>query len=317
MIGTGYVGLVSGACFADFGHHVICVDKDADKIAALQRGEMPIYEPGLDELVAANVKAGRLRLHHRSDGAGRRGRRGVHRGRHAVAARRRPRRPVLRLRRGARDRRGARRLHRRRHQIDRAGRHRRRGRAHHPRGRPDADFAVVSNPEFLREGAAIHDFKHPDRIVVGTDDARARKVIGELYRPLYLNQAPIMFTGRRTAELIKYAANAFLATKITFINEIADCARRSAPTCRRSRAASGSTTASAAKFLHAGPGFGGSCFPKDTLRADQDRAGPRRAAAHRRGGGGGQRRPQARDGAQGGGARSAAACAARPSRCSA
>ena len=167
--------------------------------------------------------------------------------------------------------------------------------------RPDADCAVVSNPEFLREGAAIQDFKHPDRIVVGTEDERARKLMAELYRPLYLNRAPIMFTGRRTAELIKYAANAFLATKITFINEIADLAEKVGADVQEIARGIGLDNRIGAKFLHAGPGFGGSCFPKDTRGADQDRARSRRAAAHRRGGRRGQRRAQAGDGAQGAG----------------
>src|ERR1700682_3113514 len=172
MIGTGYVGLVSGACFADFGHQVTCVDKDGDKIASLRRGEIPIFEPGLDALVAANVKAGRLDF--ATD----------------LSA------PVAAVERLI-------------HETN-----------------PSADVAVASNPEFLREGAAIRDFKFPDRIVIGTADERARKVLGDVYRPLSLNQAPLMFTARRTAELIKYAANAFLATKITFINEIADLAEK-------------------------------------------------------------------------------------------
>ena len=167
--------------------------------------------------------------------------------------------------------------------------------------RPDAEFAVVSNPEFLREGAAIQDFKHPDRIVVGSEDERAREVMGELYRPLYLNRAPILFTDRRTAELIKYAANAFLATKITFINEIADLARRSAPTCRRSRAASASTTASARSSCMPARASAAPAFPRTRVALLKTGPGPRGAAAHRRGGGRGQRCAQAGDGAQGGG----------------
>src|SRR5215467_7134335 len=222
MIGTGYVGLVSGACFADFGHQVICVDKDESKIAALHRGEIPIFEPGLDALVASNVKARRLDF--TTDlkapvaeadavfiAVGTPSRRGdghadlsfVYAAAREVAAAlsgftvviTKSTVPV-----GTGD------------EVERVIR----------QTRPDAECAVVSNPEFLREGAAIQDFKHPDRIVIGTDDPRARQVMAELYRPLYLNQAPILYTGRRTAELIKYAANAFLATKITFINEIAD-----------------------------------------------------------------------------------------------
>src|SRR3954468_19844170 len=226
MIGTGYVGLVSGACFADFGHHVICVDKDADKIAALQRGEMPIYEPGLDDLVAANVKAGRLSFatelkapvaeadavfiavgtpSRRGDGhadlsyvyAAAKEIAGALDGFTVVITKSTV--PV-----GTGD------------EVERVIRD----------ARPDAEVAVVSNPEFLREGAAIRDFKFPDRIVVGTEDKRAADVMAALYRPLYLNRLPILVTGRRTAELIKYAANAFLATKITFINEIADLCER-------------------------------------------------------------------------------------------
>src|SRR5664280_3463823 len=219
MIGTGYVGLVSGACFADLGHHVTCVDKDADKIAALRRGEIPIFEPGLDALVAANVKAGRIDFttdlaapvaaaeavfiavgtpSRRGDGhaelsyvfAAAREIAGSLGGFTVVITKSTV--PV-----GTGD------------EVERIIREQ----------RPDADCAVVSNPEFLREGAAIRDFKHPDRIVVGSDDARAREVMTEIYRPLYLNRSPILFTDRRTAELIKYAANAFLATQITFINE--------------------------------------------------------------------------------------------------
>src|SRR6188768_1439801 len=222
MIGTGYVGLVSGACFADFGHHVICVDKDDAKISALQRGEMPIYEPGLSALVAANVKAGRLSFTTDLTGpvaaaeavfiaVGTPSRRGdghadlsyVYAAAKEIAAAldgftvvvTKSTVPV-----GTGD------------EVDRLIRE----------ARSDAECAVVSNPEFLREGAAIQDFKHPDRIVVGTEDARALKVMETLYRPIYINRSPLIVTDRRTAELIKYAANAFLATKITFINEIAD-----------------------------------------------------------------------------------------------
>jgi UDPglucose 6-dehydrogenase len=263
MIGTGYVGLVSGACFADFGHHVICVDKDAAKIAALQRGEMPIYEPGLGALVAANVKAGRLSF--ATDltrpvaeagavfiAVGTPSRRGdghadlsyVYAAAKEIAAAldgftvvvTKSTVPV-----GTGD------------EVERIMRE----------ARPDADVAVVSNPEFLREGAAIRDFKLPDRIVVGTNDARASKVMAELYRPLYLNRSPIITTGRRTAELIKYAANAFLATKITFINEIADLCERTGADVNDVARGMGLDNRIGGKFLHAGPGFGGSCFPKD------------------------------------------------------
>src|ERR1700686_2948452 len=226
MIGTGYVGLVSGACFADFGHQVTCVDKDGDKIAALRRGEIPIFEPGLDAVVSSNVKAGRLDF--TTDltapvaeadavfiAVGTPSRRGD--GHADLSYVRAAAREIAQSLKGftvvitkstvpvgTGD------------DVERII----------TETNPKADFIVASNPEFLREGAAIRDFKHPDRIVVGTDDERARKVISEIYRPLYLNQAPIMFTGRRTAELIKYAANAFLATKITFINEIADLAEK-------------------------------------------------------------------------------------------
>ena len=267
MIGTGYVGLVSGACFADFGHDVTCVDKDAGKIAALERGEMPIYEPGLDELVAANVRAGRLKFTTDLPGAvegadavfiavGTPSRRGdghadltyVYDAAREIAARAR------RLHRGRSPSRPCRSAPATRSSASSA----RRGRT--------PTVAVVSNPEFLREGAAIQDFKHPDRIVVGTDDARAREVMTELYRPLYLNRSPILFTDRRTAELIKYAANAFLATKITFINEIADLARRSAPTCRRSRAASASTTASARNSCTPARAMAARAFPRTRWR---------------------------------------------------
>ena len=265
MIGTGYVGLVSGACFADFGHDVTCVDKDTAKIAALGRGEVPIYEPGLTDLVAANSRAGRLKFTNDLAGAvkpadavfiavGTPSRRGDG---HADlsfvydAAREIARAlagftiiitkstvPV-----GTGD------------EVERIIRE----------TRPDAEFAVVSNPEFLREGAAIQDFKHPDRIVVGSEDARAREVMSELYRPLYLNRSPILFTDRRTAELIKYAANAFLATKITFINEIADLAEKVGADVQEIARGIGLDNRIGSKFLHAGPGFGGSCFPKDTV----------------------------------------------------
>src|SRR5882757_2829629 len=265
MIGTGYVGLVSGACFADFGHHVICVDKDAGKIAALQRGEMPIYEPGLEDLVAANVKAGRLSFatelkapvaeadavfiavgtpSRRGDGhadlsyvyAAAKEIAGALDGYTVVITKSTV--PV-----GTGD------------EVERIIREE----------KPDAECAVVSNPEFLREGAAIQDFKHPDRIVVGTEDARASKVMAELYRPLYLNRSPIVTTGRRTAELIKYAANAFLATKITFINEIADLCEKVGADVQEVSRGIGLDNRIGSKFLHAGPGYGGSCFPKDTL----------------------------------------------------
>ncbi|THD81856.1 MAG: UDP-glucose/GDP-mannose dehydrogenase family protein [Phenylobacterium sp.] len=265
MIGTGYVGLVSGACFADFGHTVTCIDKDAAKIEQLKSGGIPIFEPGLDTLVAQNVKAGRLFFD--TDAAkavkeadavfiavGTPSRRGdghadlsyVHAAAEEVAGLvdgftvivTKSTVPV-----GTGD------------EIE----------AIIKRVRPDADVAVVSNPEFLREGAAIEDFKRPDRVVVGTEDDRARAVMRELYRPLYLNETPIQFTSRRTSELIKYAANAFLAMKITFINEIADlCEAVDADVQQVSRGI-GLDNRIGGKFLHAGPGYGGSCFPKDTL----------------------------------------------------
>src|ERR1043166_6683306 len=264
MIGTGYVGLVSGACFADFGHQVTCVDKDADKIKALQRGEIPIFEPGLDALVAANVKARRLDfatdLAVPVGGAdavfiavGTPSRRGdghadlshVHAAAREIAAALRGFTVVITKSTvpvGTGD------------EVERLIRE----------SNPEADFAVASNPEFLREGAAIRDFKFPDRIVVGTSDERARKVIGDIYRPLSLNQAPLMYTARRTAELIKYAANAFLATKITFINEIADLSEKVGSDVQEVARGIGLDNRIGSKFLHAGPGFGGSCFPKDT-----------------------------------------------------
>lgn len=279
MIGTGYVGLVSGACFADFGHQVICVDQDAAKIAALMRGEMPIYEPGLEDLVAANVRAKRLSFSTALKPAvvdaeaifisvGTPSRRGdghadltfVHAAANEIAAAlgrysvviTKSTVPV-----GTGD------------EVERIIRE----------ARPDAQFAVVSNPEFLREGAAIRDFKHPDRIVVGTADMRARELMQELYRPLYLNAAPILFTDRRTAELIKYAANAYLATKITFINEIADLCEQVGADVQQVARGIGLDNRIGGKFLHAGPGYGGSCFPKDTaalIKTAQDYAAPLR-----------------------------------------
>jgi len=263
MIGAGYVGLVSGACFADFGHQVTCIDKDAAKIAALNRGEIPIFEPGLSELVESNVRQGRLEFAAEASrigeadavfiAVGTPSRRGdghadlsfVYQAVREIA-------PLLSRAAvvitkstvpvGTGD------------EIENILREK----------RPDADIQVVSNPEFLREGAAIQDFKHPDRIVVGSDDDRARKVLAEIYRPLYLNEPPIIFVSRRTAELIKYASNAFLATKITFINEIADLCEQVDADVQEVARGMGLDNRIGAKFLHAGPGFGGSCFPKDT-----------------------------------------------------
>jgi len=279
MIGTGYVGLVSGACFADFGHHVTCVDNAVEKIAALQAGQIPIYEPGLDDLVATNVKAGRLTF--TSDLAGPVGeadavfiavgtpsRRGDgHADLSYVYAAAREIATALKgftvvvtkstVPVGTGD------------EVERLIRE----------TNPGADVVVASNPEFLREGAAIRDFKFPDRIVVGTDDQRGRKVLGDIYRPLSLNQAPLMYTERRTAELIKYAANAFLATKITFINEIADLSEKVGVDVQEVARGIGLDNRIGSKFLHAGPGFGGSCFPKDTralLKIAQDHDVPLR-----------------------------------------
>jgi UDPglucose 6-dehydrogenase len=264
MIGTGYVGLVSGACFADFGHQVTCVDKDESKIAALHRGEIPIFEPGLDALVASNVKAGRLSFTTElatpvaeADAVfiavGTPSRRGdghadlsyVHAAAREIALSLKGFTVVVTKSTvpvGTGDE-----VERLIHEAN-----------------PSADVAVASNPEFLREGAAIRDFKFPDRIVIGTSDERARKVMGDIYRPLSLNQGPLMFTARRTAELIKYAANAFLATKITFINEMADLSEKVGANVQEVARGIGLDNRIGSKFLHAGPGFGGSCFPKDT-----------------------------------------------------
>ncbi len=265
MIGSGYVGLVSGACFSDFGHEVICVDKDETKIAALEAGRMPIFEPGLDTLVATNVAAGRLRfttdLQAAVRGAdavfiavGTPSRRGDGHAdlTYVFAATREIAEaidgPVVVVTKstvpvGTGDK-----VEEILHEL--AG---------------DFPIAVVSNPEFLREGAAIGDFKRPDRIVIGTEDERAKGVMREVYRPLYLNESPILFTGRRTSELIKYAANAFLATKITFINEIADLCEAVGANVQDVSRGIGLDNRIGSKFLHAGPGYGGSCFPKDTL----------------------------------------------------
>lgn len=266
MIGTGYVGLVSGACFSDFGHEVVCVDKDARKIELLHQNVMPIYEPGLAELVASNVKAGRLTF--TTDlGAG---------VRYADA---------VFIAVGTPSRRGD--GHADLSYVYAAAREIAENltgpsvivtKSTVPVGTgdeverilaevaPDSGARVVSNPEFLREGAAIEDFKRPDRVVVGTEDEGARQVMREIYRPLSLNQnAPIVFTGRRTSELIKYAANAFLAVKITFINEIADLCEAVGADVQEVSRGIGMDNRIGAKFLHAGPGYGGSCFPKDTL----------------------------------------------------
>ena len=265
MIGTGYVGLVSGACFADFGHVVTCVDKDAGKIARLQKGEIPIFEPGLDDLVKDNVEQGRLFFttdpsaairdadaifiavgtpSRRGDGhadltyvyAAAEEIAGLMQGYTVVVTKSTV--PV-----GTGD------------EVE----------AIIKKRAPQAEFAVVSNPEFLREGAAINDFKRPDRVVVGTDDERARERMRELYRPLFLNETPIVFTARRTSELTKYAANAFLAMKITFINEIADLCEAVDANVQEVARGIGLDNRIGRKFLNAGPGYGGSCFPKDTI----------------------------------------------------
>ena len=279
MIGSGYVGLVSGACFADFGHDVVCVDKDEAKIAALLDGRMPIYEPGLDTLVANNVAAGRLRFttdlaegvrdadavfiavgtpSRRGDGHA--DLRYVHAAAEEIARAvtgftvivTKSTVPV-----GTGD------------EVERIVRE----------ANPSADVAVVSNPEFLREGAAIDDFKRPDRIVIGSGDERATEVMRAIYRPLYLNKSPLVVMTRRGAELTKYAANAFLATKITFINEIADLCERVGADVQDVARGIGLDNRIGSKFLHAGPGYGGSCFPKDTLallKTSQDFDAPQR-----------------------------------------
>ena len=269
IIGSGYVGLVSGACFADFGHIVTCVDMDASKIAALHAGRMPIYEPGLSQLVETNVHEERLSFS--TDlasavgmaeavfiavGTPTRADNGqadlcfVYAAAKEIAVAmkgfivivNKSTVPV-----GTGD------------EVEKIVR----------TVNPNTDFAVVSNPEFLREGAAIYDFKHPDRIVVGTDDPRAAALMHEAYRPLYLNAAPFLFTARRTAELIKYASNGFLATKIAFINEIADICEKAGADVQDVARGMGLDNRIGSKFLHAGPGFGGSCFPKDTLALAQ------------------------------------------------
>jgi UDPglucose 6-dehydrogenase len=279
MIGTGYVGLVSGACFADFGHRVTCIDKDADKIAALRNGDIPIYEAGLADMVRNNAREGRLDFATELAPAvkeaeavfiavGTPSRRGDgHADLSYVYAAVREFAPLLSP--------GAVVVTKSTVPIGTGDEVERILRA----TRPDAEFAVVSNPEFLREGAAIQDFKHPDRIVVGTEDQRARDVLAEIYRPLYLNAAPIIYVGRRTAELIKYAANAFLATKITFINEIADLCENVGADVQEVARGIGLDNRIGGKFLHAGPGYGGSCFPKDTLalvKTAQDAGSPLR-----------------------------------------
>src|SRR5215471_855044 len=277
MIGTGYVGLVSGACLSEFGHHVVCVDKDVGKVASLREGVIPIHEPGLDEAVATNARAGRLLFDTDLRSAvtsadaifiavGTPSRRGdghadltyvfeaaeeiasaltgyalvVTKSTVPVGTSRKVEEIIRRL-------------------------------------QPNAQLDVASNPEFLREGSAIEDFRRPDRVVVGCDTQRARDLLKEIYRPLYLNETPIVFTSRESAELIKYAANAFLATKITFINEIADLCEKVGADVQDIARGIGLDGRIGRKFLHAGPGYGGSCFPKDTLalvRTARDKGAP-------------------------------------------
>ena len=279
MIGSGYVGLVSGACFSDFGHHVTCVDVDEKKIAALRDGVMPIYEPGLKELVERNIREDRLSFSTDLDRAvanaeavfiavGTPSRHGdghadltyvyAATAKIALAAKG----PLVVITKstvpvGTGD------------EVERICREK----------RPDLAIDVVSNPEFLREGAAITDFKRPDRIVVGCESDRARTVMAAIYRPLYLNQSPIVYVSRRTSELIKYASNAFLAVKITFINEMADLCEKTGANVQDVARGMGLDGRIGSKFLHAGPGYGGSCFPKDTLalvKTGQDFEAPMR-----------------------------------------
>ncbi|MEY8827268.1 UDP-glucose/GDP-mannose dehydrogenase family protein [Sedimentitalea sp. XS_ASV28] len=264
MVGTGYVGLVSGVCLSDFGHEVVCVDKDPAKVAILKQGEVPIYEPGLADLMAKNVAAGRLSftddLAGAIDGAA-----------------------AIFIAVGTPTRRGD--GHADLRYVMDAAREiagaltgyavvvtkstvpvgtNRQVKQVIAKANPDAEFDVASNPEFLREGAAIDDFMRPDRVVVGVQHDRAAEVMAEVYRPLYLRDFPILTTDLESAEMIKYAANAFLATKITFINEIASLCERTGADIKHVSHGMGLDGRIGAKFLHAGPGFGGSCFPKDT-----------------------------------------------------
>jgi len=277
MIGTGYVGLVSGACLSEFGHNVVCIDKDEAKVAALRAGTIPIFEPGLDEVVAANVRAGRLSFAAEMAGA--------------VASA-----EAIFIAVGTPSRRGD--GHADLTYVFTAAEEMaahlsgytvvvtkstvpvgtsRKVKEIIARTRPDAAFDVCSNPEFLREGSAIEDFRRPDRVVVGCDSDRAREVVREIYRPLYLNETPIVFTSPESSELIKYAANAFLATKITFINEMAELCEKVGADVQDVARGIGLDGRIGTKFLHAGPGFGGSCFPKDTLallKTSQDHGAP-------------------------------------------
>jgi UDPglucose 6-dehydrogenase len=277
MIGTGYVGLVSGACFSDFGHDVVCVDRDTAKIARLEAGEVPIFEPGLEALLAKNASAGRLAFSTDLPAA--------------VAGA-----EAVFIAVGTPTRRGdghadltyvmdaaaeiARALTGYAVVVTKStvpvGTNRRVARAIR-QANPAAKFDVASNPEFLREGAAIDDFMHPDRVVVGVENGRARKVMAELYRPLSLREFPVVYTDLESAEMIKYAANAFLATKITFINEIAALCEKVGADVKAVARGIGMDGRIGDKFLHAGPGYGGSCFPKDTralARIGQDHAVP-------------------------------------------
>lgn len=269
MVGTGYVGLVSGTCFAEFGTEVVCVDKDINKVEKLKRGEVPIYEPGLEDLLARQIEAGRISF--TTDIAE------AARGAKAI---------FIAVGTPTRREDG----HADMSYVYQAAREiaacledytvivtkstvpvgtAREIEAIIREENPDADFDVASNPEFLREGAAITDFMRPDRVVIGTSSERAQEVMRALYRPLYLNETPIVFTKRETSEIIKYAANAFLATKITFINEIADLCEKAGADVQMVAKAMGLDGRISPKFLHAGPGYGGSCFPKDTLALAQ------------------------------------------------
>ncbi|MEM6307448.1 MAG: UDP-glucose/GDP-mannose dehydrogenase family protein, partial [Pseudomonadota bacterium] len=277
MIGTGYVGLVSGICFSDFGHDVVCVDRDAQKIAMLQSGQVPIFEPGLDVLMAKNVAAGRLTF--TTDLA------------QAVAGA-----DAVFIAVGTPTRRGdghadltyvfaaaqdiAQRLQGYTVVVTKStvpvGTNRQ-VQTVIAQANPGAEFGVASNPEFLREGAAIDDFMRPDRVIVGVETDRAARVMADIYRPLYLRDFPIVTTDLESAEMIKYAANAFLATKITFINEIAALCERVGADVKQVSKGMGLDGRIGNKFLHAGPGFGGSCFPKDTkalARIGQDHGMP-------------------------------------------
>ena len=301
MIGTGYVGLVSGACFSEFGVDVVCVDKDADKIARLRNGQHADLRARARQAGGEQRRGRAARLHHRPQ---RRRCRTPMRcsspsARRRAAATAMPISPTS----SPPPRRSPRRVDRYTVVVTKStvpvgtGR---RGRAHHrARPVPTREFDVASNPEFLREGSAIGDFMRPDRVVIGAESERARDVMRQLYRPLYLIETPIVFTSIETAELIKYAANAFLATKITFINEIADLCEKVGADVQDVARGIGLDGRIGRKFLHAGPGYGGSCFPKDTLALVQDRAGLRRAAADRRDGRRRERRAQARHGRSG------------------